>query len=394
MSSAVAVPGNLLDGSLHEGVQALTESDRKLGKPARKDLYIPSLDGVRAIAFLMVFVAHAGLEGLVPGGLGVTIFFFLSGYLITTLLRAEALRTETISLSDFYLRRVFRIMPPMYITLAIMYVAGFAGVLQQGNLLGFLSVSAYFFNYADLLHKHVVLPSGAGVLWSLMVEEHFYLIFPCVYLLFLHRRVSTQKQVDILLACCAAALLWRCVLIYHFHTSTVTDFFPRWTYSASDARFDAILFGCILAIRNNFSLGDCSPRLNRYKGLFAVAGLATIFASLVYREPHFRETFRYTVQSISLYPIFYYCISSASEWQVRWLDWKPLRFLGWVSYSMYLSHFAFLIVGLKLYPTHRALVAVASFCAALLYSWVMRIWVEVPSKGWRHSLERRLFAKA
>jgi peptidoglycan/LPS O-acetylase OafA/YrhL len=68
-------------------------------------LYIPSLDGIRAISFFLVFFAHAGLgKVLVPGGFGVTIFFLLSGFLITTLLRMEYLRYKRISLKDFYLR--------------------------------------------------------------------------------------------------------------------------------------------------------------------------------------------------------------------------------------------------------------------------------------------------
>ena len=84
--------------------------------------YIPGLDGIRAIAFLLVYVAHTGLGVLIPGGLGVTIFFFLSGYLITTLLRMESERTGTISISRFYLRRTLRIFPPMYVTLVVWLV--------------------------------------------------------------------------------------------------------------------------------------------------------------------------------------------------------------------------------------------------------------------------------
>lgn len=395
MSSAAAVHGALQETSFHEDVQGLLERGRKTGKPPSKELYIPVLDGIRGIAFLLVYVAHAGLYNIIPGGLGVTVFFFLSGYLITTLLRAEVLRTETLSLKGFYLRRAFRILPPMYVTLAIAYAIGATGLLPlAGNLLGFVSVSAYFFNYADLLHKNVILPSGTGVLWSLMVEEHFYLIFPCLYLFFVHRKFSVKKQVNILLAFCTLALIWRVVLVYVFHTSTVSTVYPRWTYSGSEARFDAILIGCILALRNNYSLGDSSPRLGRFKGSFAIAGLAVILASFLVREPHFRETFRYSLQSLALYPIFYYCVASASQWQTSWLSWKPLRFLGWVSYSMYLFHYVVLEIALRFYPTHRVLVGVGSFCVALLYSWLMRIWIELPSKHWRTSLESRLFAKA
>src|ERR1700676_4428869 len=85
----------------------------------RNSTHIPSLDGIRAIAALLVFIAHAGLEDRVPGGFGVTIFFFLSGYLITTLLRTEYATCGRINLKNFYIRRAYRIWPPMYIALAL-----------------------------------------------------------------------------------------------------------------------------------------------------------------------------------------------------------------------------------------------------------------------------------
>src|ERR1700733_3228445 len=81
--------------------------------------HIPSLDGIRAASFLIVFAAHAGLADLVPGGFGVTVFFFLSGYLITTLLRMEWQQSGTVSLKQFSLRRVLRILPPFYFTLLL-----------------------------------------------------------------------------------------------------------------------------------------------------------------------------------------------------------------------------------------------------------------------------------
>src|SRR5829696_650989 len=79
----------------------------------RRLVDIPSLDGLRAVSIAIVFVAHAGYE-IVPGGLGVTIFFVISGFLITTLLRLEVESKDTVSLRDFYLRRVFRILPLFY----------------------------------------------------------------------------------------------------------------------------------------------------------------------------------------------------------------------------------------------------------------------------------------
>src|ERR1700733_3673943 len=78
----------------------------------RTALHIPSLDGLRTLSFLIVFTAHAGLDRIVPGGFGVTVFFFLSGYLITTLMRVEAETSGHVSLKHFYLRRALRILPP------------------------------------------------------------------------------------------------------------------------------------------------------------------------------------------------------------------------------------------------------------------------------------------
>jgi len=86
--------------------------------PVRQNIrHIPSLDGLRAVSFLLVFVGHAGLDRFVPGGLGVTIFFFLSGFLITTLMRNEYERTGGVNLRHFWLRRALRILPPFYLVL-------------------------------------------------------------------------------------------------------------------------------------------------------------------------------------------------------------------------------------------------------------------------------------
>src|SRR6516165_5680332 len=88
---------------------------------------IPSLDGIRGISVLIVVLGHSGFDALVPGGLGVTIFFFLSGYLISTLMLAEHDRAGTISISRFYARRMLRLMPSLFISLAIAYGLTYAG---------------------------------------------------------------------------------------------------------------------------------------------------------------------------------------------------------------------------------------------------------------------------
>src|SRR5262249_32843144 len=93
---------------------------------------IPSLDGLRAISISIVLVSHAGYGSVVPGGLGVTIFFFLSGYLITTLLMDERERFHRIDIGKFYLRRMFRLFPPLLLTLVIAYSLVLLGLLDGG----------------------------------------------------------------------------------------------------------------------------------------------------------------------------------------------------------------------------------------------------------------------
>ena len=141
---------------------------------------IPSLDGLRAIAVLIVLVSHSGYGETVPGGLGVTIFFFLSGYLITTLILDEQTRTETINVRHFYLRRAFRLLPPLLITLAIAYTLVAAGLLGGGFSWGGLTSQLFYFaNYYGIFFAHEnSIPDGTGILWSLAVEEHFYIVFP------------------------------------------------------------------------------------------------------------------------------------------------------------------------------------------------------------------------
>jgi peptidoglycan/LPS O-acetylase OafA/YrhL len=101
---------------------------------ATKSFHIPSLDGIRALSFLLVFLSHAGLDNVVPGLFGVAVFFFLSGYLITTLMRLEIESTGTLSLRNFFLRRALRILPPFYLVVAVLIL-----VVRLGWLPGSLS---------------------------------------------------------------------------------------------------------------------------------------------------------------------------------------------------------------------------------------------------------------
>jgi peptidoglycan/LPS O-acetylase OafA/YrhL len=301
----------------------------------RRDLHIPSLDGMRAISFLLVFVAHAGLGNLVPGGFGVTVFFFLSGYLITTLLRLEYLGTGRISLRDFYLRRALRILPPFYTVLLFALLLSLFRVLPgELEALPVVAQLAHFTNYWNVFHGTAGQPAGTGVYWSLAVEEHFYLAFPFLFVV-LQRlfpgRVRAQGKV--LFALCAGILLWRLFLVLYLHSQSDR------TYLASDTRIDSILFGCALALLANPMLEEPSQTYRRvWRNVFLPLGLAVLLFSFTYRAPWFRETLRYTLQGLALTPLFVVAMREPRLGPFRLLNLPAVRHIGVLSYSLYLVH--------------------------------------------------------
>jgi peptidoglycan/LPS O-acetylase OafA/YrhL len=340
--------------------------------------HLPSLDGIRACAVAMVFVGHAGLDKVVPGGLGVTIFFFLSGFLITSLLRAEWAQTKDISLQQFYVRRAYRILPPLYLVLFIVWLLDLLpGSHNHSTVWGVTSILFYFFNYAThfgLPESHV--PTGLVVAWSLMIEEHFYLIFPWVYLAFKRSGKSVRYIVTVLMTSCLLVLVWRCILVFVMHIQVHSP--KPWTYNLTDSRFDSILWGCILAIGANPWFGGEISFLSKRKGMFANVGLLLLLVSLLWRDPHFRQTLRYTLQGIALVPIFYYIVSSPNVWQTRWLCWRPLRWLGWVSYSVYLIHLS-VLDKLRAYTHWPAwAIGITAALMTLVFAEFVRRTIEIP----------------
>ncbi len=338
--------------------------------------YIPGLDGIRAIAFLLVFGAHAtpgNVSHYVPATLGVTIFFFLSGFLITTLLRKELVRTGTLALRDFYIRRTLRIFIPLYIVYAIS-VPFTRYVLHQfsGNILGAVSIALYFYNYAIVLGMKALPSEGMDVAWSLSVEEHFYILFPLLLLVMTRRKLSFERQTHILLGLCGLDLAWRLVLCLHFHQEAA------WTYFATDARFDSILWGCVLALRNNPVFGDRSILPPRREALTFAGGVALMLCTLIPFGTLFRESIRYTLQAVSLYLIFSFAIAHIRHPFVRWLEWRPLRYIGWISYVLYLSHRLIADWTEHLFPGRVFLSAPLALLLAILFATAMRYTVELP----------------
>jgi peptidoglycan/LPS O-acetylase OafA/YrhL len=299
---------------------------------------IPSLDGLRAVSVLLVVVAHSGLEGQVPGGLGVTIFFFLSGYLISTLMLAEHGKSGGIDIPKFYARRVFRLMPPLVITLAIAYALTYSGLLGGGITLGGIAAQLlYFANYYILyLDPGDTIPAGTGILWSLAVEEHFYIFYPLVLSLLLARGARLRTIGVVLGAACIAVLAWR---IHLMHLPGVS---PARTYFASDTRIDSIIYGCLLAVLKNpvrdLRRPGAKSTMSAAQWALLAIGFGALLFTLLYRDPMFRETYRYSIQGLALMPIFYFAVRFSGNGLFRHLNSPWAATLGVYSYAIYLMH--------------------------------------------------------
>lgn len=337
-----------------------------MAKPSRD--HIPGLDGIRALAFLMVYFSHMGLGHSFTGGIGVSIFFFLSGYLITTLLRVEARDTGTISIFEFYTRRFFRIFPPLYLTLllaCLLFQMGWIG--GSFSWKGISYILLYWANFR-LAGPHYGWPDGLAVTWSLSVEEHFYLIFPLLFLAIF--TLSKKKQAYILGAICAAELLWRSILAYALHAN------PARIYLYTDTRFDSILLGCLLAVAAN-PLFDGIPQWFKARPRFYGVGCA-IAVMIVEHIPVVNRALSYTLIGLLLFPVFWFAVSYSSDPYSNWLNAGWLRTIGRWSYALYLGHAV--IISIVEHQTHVGPTTAAILAAApvLLFGYLMEKLVEKP----------------
>jgi peptidoglycan/LPS O-acetylase OafA/YrhL len=156
-------------------------------------------------------------------------------------------------------------------------------------------------------------------------------------------------------------------------------------YEDTDTRFDAILFGCVLAILFNPRFGDPIASLRKHARVFALAGLALLVFTFAWRAPFFRDIFRYSLQSLALMPIFFYVTLPRPGVIAGALAARPLRWIGQLSYSMYLIHHTLFH---HIYHSHRPgfAAAAAVLVLSVVYAQGMRTFVELPLQRLRSRL--------
>ena len=262
------------------------------GRPGLR--YLPAVDGMRALAVAAVVAYHAGFGWARAGFLGVDVFFVVSGFLITSLLLADRRRTGGIGFREFWRRRALRLLPALFVLLAVCAIAVPIIASDQASRLhgDLLGAVGYFTNWR-LIFQHqsyfqaIGRPPILQHLWSLAIEEQFYLLWPLILFgLLIWRRSGRRVVGPILLGIAGSTLLM--ALLYH----PATD--PSRVYYGTDTRVETLLVGAALAclwVPDRLA-GEVPPRarlLIEGIGTAALIGLAAImwssnqFDSFLYR---------------------------------------------------------------------------------------------------------------
>jgi peptidoglycan/LPS O-acetylase OafA/YrhL len=314
--------------------------------------YLPGLDGVRALAVIGVLLYHADLTWISGGFLGVDVFFVLSGFLITSLILEEFDRSGRIDFAKFYLGRARRLLPALFLMLAVVAVAAafiwrdaaasvradtIASIFYVNNWWYILNDSSYFeFIGRPPLLKH---------LWSLAVEEQFYLVWPAVAFLLMKRWGRRGVRWTAL----ALALLSTAWMI----TLSVSNGFPEYAdpsraYFGTDSHAMGLLIGAALATfwRPGRLKADVSPGA---KGIITATGIAALLGVIGFFlligefTPWMYQRGGFLLLSLVVALLIAMATHPASPLG-GWMGTQPWRYIGQRSYGLYLWHWPIFMV--------------------------------------------------
>jgi peptidoglycan/LPS O-acetylase OafA/YrhL len=280
---------------------------------------IPGLDGMRAISILIVMGSHT-ISPQIPGGLGVYIFFVISGFLIAHLMFSEVAKTGRVSLSSFYLRRALRLYPALiaFVVVTTTYCVAIGYALAP---LDVPSALLYFANY----HRS----RPFGIVWSLSVEEHFYFLFPAAM-------VMLRARPKAVLAAAAAVCIGCLALRLGTALARPELLGGNHFYAHTQYRLDSIAYGVLIAAALRTE-GGRALILRAAHPLFTCAALLVMLFCLAERDLFFRETVRYSLLGLSIAVVLIGVLFRPAP-TAALLNAAPLVWIGQLSYSLYLWH--------------------------------------------------------
>ncbi len=281
--------------------------------------YFPALDGLRAVSIALVVLWHATETkyfGWLHGYHGVTIFFVLSGFLITTLLLREEDRHGSVSFRGFYIRRVFRILPLYYLVLAVYTVLILVVRLQPDRVEAFRHALPYYAFYFSEFPHYARFRAPFDLSWSLGIEEKFYLLWPA--LAFGVMRLLRSRLLS------ATGLL------------LVTLLLPGdWGATVFLRPYGLILVGCVAAIVMHAPDGY---RALQWLGRWQLPLLVGLCAACVAVGDPWLPVAYEPLVALGTVLLLIATLVQPDGWVVRALSWRPLVRIGGVSYGIYLIH--------------------------------------------------------
>ena len=345
---------------------------------SRSSGYLPTLDGWRAIAIFLVLCAHDA-DHLPPAfvrwtgwnaGDAVDLFFALSGFLICGRLLREEKDTGSISLRGFYLRRLFRLQPPALTYLAVVGALALAGVIPAAWDVWFASLTT-FRNLLNFSTNNATWYTGH--FWSLAAEEHFYLLFPALLLLVKRSRLTMTLLLTVALEA------WHIFALHHAHGADVPLLFHR-----TDMLVGCMMLGCAWAVALE------RPRLRDLAVRFLHPAVALLYLLAVKLLLYVHHTNLQHALMITIYaPLFVATSLHPASLLSRFLELPPLRFIGRISYSLYLWQQFFFTLNAPRPPGSLLSSQAACWTGLLLASVASYFLLEKPSIRLGHRLAMR-----
>jgi peptidoglycan/LPS O-acetylase OafA/YrhL len=377
-------------GTLTQMTQTLRARPRRIRSTPEATHFEPHIQGLRAVAVLLVVVYHFWPGRLSGGYIGVDIFFVISGFLITGQLARELQRTGRVALPAFWAKRARRLLPASIAVLVFCSVATLIVLPLSGladSLREILASTFYFENWMLAANSVDYLAAGDATMvqhyWTLSLEEQFYVIWPLLLLaaVWLGAKFLGERRWSALLIMVVAVTI---LSLGYSILSTATD--PAVAYFNTFTRMWEFGIGAVLALLPRLrATGAISANLLGYGGLALILGAGYFFdASTPF--PGY----------MALIPVLGAAAVIAAGRSTRWwhagsvLSVRPARFIGDISYSLYLWHWPLIVIapfvpGWGLGTVNR----IVLFLACFVLAWLTKKFIEDPARGWKFLTTRK-----